>query len=113
MIIRKMAPSAAAAINESISAIIASAAYDRSIVTGISVGMEYLRGIPSALKLKFRSVLRQVRNRSPSPDQKSVGARLGPDENYVRCSSCAQMLILRVSGIRNRLRIRHTAGTAI
>jgi hypothetical protein len=32
---------------------------------------------------------------------------------YACCPSCSQMLIFLVSGIRNRLRMKHTAGTAI
>jgi hypothetical protein len=33
--------------------------------------------------------------------------------DYAFCASGSQMLILRVSGIRNRLSTKHTAGTAI
>ena len=47
---------------------------------------------------------------------KKMRGQLRPARNqrdYARCPSCSQMLMLRVSGMRNKLKIKQTAGTAI
>ena len=72
--------------------------------TGICVGMATSAVSPITNVLHFQR-LQGVRGRWASHVTSQVYAACFP--------SCSQMLMCRVSGMRNRLRIRHTAGTAI